>query len=455
MTMMQMLLMATSSLTPLPDAYLDLNFASNSYRLADTASSFDAAFVGSSPKLTYAATSNSTMVNSSGNIVWAPHNLALNSAAPATQTITVVSGADYTVRVTGTGSMALSGAGTGTATAGSPATITATSTSLTITLTGSLDTVAVYRSDLGGMAQVPGAATGFEYYVPTSGAVEYLPRVGHHVYNGSAWVNEGLLIESEARTNLLLSTATLSTQSVTVTAVPHTLSFTGSGTVTLSGVSTDGPLVGTGTGENNRVNLTFTPTAGTLTLAVYGTVSNAQLEVGSTPSSYMPTVGGTYTRTAQSLEVPPAEFGWNSNAVSIQMDGRITYADEGTSTQAMFYRWYVSGSDRIQARFYTNTGTGGLNVSQTATSGGSASSAINNVYTPGVYVPFNIASRHGSTFVNGAVDGVALTAKTTTTALPDLSSTNLQIAQDFMGTIGHFRQWDEDIGDTGIEGATS
>lgn len=46
MTMMQMLLMATSSLTPLPDAYLDLNFASNSYRLADAASSFDAAFVG-------------------------------------------------------------------------------------------------------------------------------------------------------------------------------------------------------------------------------------------------------------------------------------------------------------------------------------------------------------------------------------------------------------------------
>ena len=30
----------------------------------------------------------------------------------------------------------------------------------------------------------------------------YLPRIGHHVYNGSAWVNEGLLAESEARTNL-------------------------------------------------------------------------------------------------------------------------------------------------------------------------------------------------------------------------------------------------------------
>jgi len=30
-----------------------------------------------------------------------------------------------------------------------------------------------------------------------------VPRLGHHVWNGSAWVNEGLLHESEARTNLI------------------------------------------------------------------------------------------------------------------------------------------------------------------------------------------------------------------------------------------------------------
>lgn len=30
-----------------------------------------------------------------------------------------------------------------------------------------------------------------------------VPRLGHHVWNGSAWVNEGLLHESEARTNLV------------------------------------------------------------------------------------------------------------------------------------------------------------------------------------------------------------------------------------------------------------
>jgi hypothetical protein len=81
-------------------------------------------------------------------------------------------------------------------------------------------------------------------------------------------VNKGLLREPEARTNLLLNSGTLSTQNVTVSAVQYVLSFTGTGTVTLSGASTAGPLVGTGTGENNRVQLVFTPSAGTLTCTV-------------------------------------------------------------------------------------------------------------------------------------------------------------------------------------------
>jgi hypothetical protein len=61
----------------------------------------------------------------------------------------------------------------------------------------------LYRSDLGGMVDNPDQSAGFETYVPTTSAARYLPRRGHHVWNGSAWVNEGLLHESEARTNLL------------------------------------------------------------------------------------------------------------------------------------------------------------------------------------------------------------------------------------------------------------
>jgi hypothetical protein len=86
------------------------------------------------------------------------------------------------------------------------------------------------------------------------------------------------------RRNILLATDTMATQSVTVTAAAHTLSFTGTGTVTLTGASVAGPLVGTGAG--NRVSLTFTPTAGSLTLTVAGSVTFAQLETGSTATAY-------------------------------------------------------------------------------------------------------------------------------------------------------------------------
>ncbi len=105
--------------------------------------------------------------------------------------------------------------------------------------------------------------------------------------------NRGLLVE-EGRTNLLLNSATLSTQTVAATAVPHTLSFYGTGTVTLTGASTAGPLVGTG--ANNRVTLTFTPIVGPLLLTVTGSVTTAQLEAGSSASSPIITTGAAGTR---------------------------------------------------------------------------------------------------------------------------------------------------------------
>ncbi len=87
-----------------------------------------------------------------------------------------------------------------------------------------------------------------------------------------------------ARKNLLLATTTLATQSVTCRAAQHTLSFKGTGTVTLSGASTAGPLVGTG--ANDRVSLTFTPTAGSVTFTVSGSVTEAQLEYGAAATTY-------------------------------------------------------------------------------------------------------------------------------------------------------------------------
>lgn len=87
--------------------------------------------------------------------------------------------------------------------------------------------------------------------------------------------------------NWLLNSASLSTQSVAVavSGIPWTLSFEGTGTVTLSG-GYSGALVGTG--ETDRVSLSFTSTANTnITYTVSGTVSNAQLELGSVANPYV------------------------------------------------------------------------------------------------------------------------------------------------------------------------
>jgi hypothetical protein len=97
------------------------------------------------------------------------------------------------------------------------------------------------------------------------------------------------------RTNLVFPSATLTTQTRTVTAVSHTLSFYGTGTIVLSGVHI---ATLTGTGANNRVTLTFTPTAGSLILTVAGTVTNAQLEAGSNATSYIPTTISALARVA-------------------------------------------------------------------------------------------------------------------------------------------------------------
>ena len=100
------------------------------------------------------------------------------------------------------------------------------------------------------------------------------------------------------RTNLLLNSATVVTQTRTTTAVANTLSFYGTGTITLSGTFA-GTLVGTG--ASNRVSLTFTPTAGSLVLTVSGSCTNGQLEAGAYPTSYIPTVASTVTRNADVL----------------------------------------------------------------------------------------------------------------------------------------------------------
>ena len=506
----------------------------------------------------------------------------------------------------------------------------------------------------------------------------YLPRIGHHVYNGSQWVDEGIFHESEARTNLIeysedftdaswtkTNTATLAvdatgpdgeTSAVTLvdsgaggtgdvhvsqvyslsTSTTYTVSMfmkadqLSVGSIRFAGFTTpadsrasfnlsDGTVTVSAGDQTTiedfgngwyRCAITFTTDAaditgtiryaagdefstvdldGTSSILIYG----AQLEAGSTPSSYIPTSGATATRAAETLTIPYENLTWpepvvigeelvtngtfdtdttgwsglnsanvtfssgrvevdiaavsgsgissdanvpvelgkvylvsadieigtytgssvilnligasspaqavassgvttvsyvfygsattNTSvrvlrgsadtgtifidnvsvreikplAVSIQMDGRVTYADTNDGGEVIFSDWRFDSSNRIRAGIDTNsTNVGQVLWLQAASGTTDAIRSAFDTFTPGVNVPFNIASRHGSTFINGAVDGVALTEDTTPVALPDLSTTDLELGYDFMGTIKKFRMWADDIGDTGLEEAT-
>lgn len=133
-----------------------------------------------------------------------------------------------------------------------------------------------------------------------------LPRFN---YDPITLVCQGLLIE-ESRTNLLLNSlidgTSLPTQSVTVTAAAHTLSFYGTGEIVLSGAHS---ATVTGTGAYPvRKTYTFTPTAGSLTLTVTGTVQFANLGLGAFATSFIPTDGTTKTRNADVATMTGTNF---------------------------------------------------------------------------------------------------------------------------------------------------
>jgi len=375
----------------------------------------------------------------------------------------------------------------------------------------------VYRSDME-MANNPDTN---DSYVPTTNSPVYSPRVGHYVYDKfTGWVNEGLLHESEARTNVVFPSAdfsnsnwikhnniTVSTGSYNGDKNPDGVAYAqyvnddsqvgylelntpnnltsdhvrsiwaksqSEGTV---GLLTDYRNAGsevTLTTEWKRFDIKVPSTdvnSGSF-IAVDFRIGNltrvwiwgAQAELGDYVSSYIPTSGSQVTRAADILTVPAANLPYSSTNVSIQMDGKMTYADNNlaystghwTAGEATWFRWSAASTEFLYAGIHTVASrTGQMIVSQrTLTSAFSSTTNAFNYFTPNTNVPFNIATRHSSTFLNGAEGGIALTAATPTD-MPDLSNSNLELGFKFMGTIGKFRVWDEDLGDTGIAEASA
>lgn len=186
------------------------------------------------------------------------------------------------------------------------------------------------------------AGTGPESFSRSSTAYEVDPDSGLWVSKGTNVLRLqtsplgsgpiGALIE-QSSTNLYLNSDTLATQDVTVTANPVTVSFEGTGTITFSGVYS-GSLVGAGTGPENRVSKTFTPTAGTLTSTVSGSVTKGQCEQETMATSYIPTTSVAVTRAADALGIPNTNVPTLSNGCTIAC--RASVPNDGEARYIVF-----------------------------------------------------------------------------------------------------------------------
>ena len=206
------------------------------------------------------------------------------------------------------------------------------------------------------------------------------------------------------RTNLVFPSATLTTQTRTVTAVAHTLSFYGTGTIVLSGVHI---ATLTGTGANDRVTLTFTPTAGSLILTVAGTVTNAQLEAGANATSYIPTVAATVTRTADVISKTGITtlIGQTEGTLYFEVQGfsdgnpanQFITLNDGTTTNQIGFN-YTQTLGRINGYFRVS----GSSISITSTVLKTLNSKIILKYNSNVYTLFINGSLIGTvTFASG------------------------------------------------------
>ena len=232
-------------------------------------------------------------------------------------------------------------------------------------------------------------------YIPTGATISGAPRFDHDPVTGESL---GLLIEEE-RTNLFLFSDILISQSIASTEANCCFSFYGTGTITLSGAAT-GSLVGAG--ANERVSLVVPTTDGTITATVSGRVTNAQAEIGSFPTSYIPTSGSAVTRAPDIASIEGTNFSsWYNQSEGTVFADFQTYS---TSTQQII-ALTVGTSNSTRWGVWNNQ----LYIAQ---SGGQYFSSLTPSTSP-TKTTFAVASNDAIGASNGS-----LTAQDTTVVLP-------------------------------------
>lgn len=188
-----------------------------------------------------------------------------------------------------------------------------------------------------------------------------LPRFD---YDPTTLVCKGILVE-ESRKNILLNSlvngTNLATQSVTTSAVAYVLSFYGTGSIDLSGTHT-ATVAGSGA-YPSRKTYSFTPTAGTLTLTVTGTVQYAQLEAGAFASTFIPTDGtaGGLTRSADNLSMTGTNFSdWYNTAEGTFVAWGDVFAINQTAQNTILNTGIATGNPSLYLRASSDRINAGL-----------------------------------------------------------------------------------------------
>ncbi len=182
-------------------------------------------------------------------------------------------------------------------------------------------------------------------HVSDTGALQLVgPNVERIEHDPATLARLGLLLE-ESRTNLFVQSDAPADQTISVAAVPHVLSFYGTGSITLSGAHV-ATLSGNGAFPA-RTELSFTPTAGALTLTLTGNVQFPQLEEGSIASSYVPSTGAPATRAAETATLGLGSW-FNSQQGTLVFSGamndakandRMIEIDSGAASTRLSILW--------------------------------------------------------------------------------------------------------------------
>ena len=170
-----------------------------------------------------------------------------------------------------------------------------------------------------------------------------------------------LLVQPSA-TNLYLNSDVMVTQDVTTVADEYNVSFFGTGTITFTGTYT-GSLVGTGV--NDRVDLTFTATAGTLTSTVSGSCTNANCVEYPAVTSPIESDGSEGIRLTDligrggnigCINSPEGVFVLKLSAFADNEMNRIISISDGTLTNQINFRVRQGSSNRIYCEMSSSDG---------------------------------------------------------------------------------------------------